>query len=315
MEGIQMAANVESMFYVRETPWHGLGIKVNEAPASKEALIVAGLDWSVLQEPIYTETEELIAGYKANVRDSDRQVLGVVTDRYKVIQNTEAFAFTDSLLGEGVRYETAGSLLGGRKVWLLAHMPHEYIISGERISPYLLFSNAHDGSGAVRIALTPVRVVCNNTLNLALSTAKRSWSMMHTGDIKGKIKEAKDTLFRAESYMGELGKEFENLRTKKLTDKKVMEYIEILLPIEDGSTPQQVRNMKRLREDMKIRYFDAPDLQHVGKNAYRFVNAVSDFATHAQPLRKTANYKENLFSRTVEGNPLIDKAYQMVNAA
>ena len=73
--------------------------------------------------------------------------------------------------------------------------------------------------------------------------------------------------------------------------------------------------MKRLREDMKIRYFDAPDLQHVGKNAYRFVNAVSDFATHAQPLRKTANYKENLFSRTVEGNPLIDKAYQMVNAA
>ncbi len=310
-----MAANVESMFYVRETPWHGLGTRVNEAPASKEALTAAGLDWSVLQEPIYTETEELISGYKANVRDRDRQVLGVVTDRYKVIQNTEAFAFTDSLLGEGVRYETAGSLMGGRKVWLLAHMPHEYIISGERISPYLLFSNAHDGSGAIKIALTPVRVVCNNTLNLALSTAKRSWSMMHTGDIRGKIKEAEDTLFRAESYMDELGKEFENLRTKKLTDKKVMEYIEILLPIEDGSTPQQVRNMKRLREDMKIRYFDAPDLQHVGKNAYRFVNAVSDFATHAQPLRKTANYKENLFSRTVEGNPLIDRAYQMVNAA
>ena len=310
-----MAANVESMFYVRETPWHGLGTRVNEAPASKEALTAAGLDWSVLQEPIYTETEELISGYKANVWDCDRHVLGVVTDRYKVIQNTEAFAFTDSLLGEGVRYETAGSLLGGRKVWLLAHMLHEYIISGERISPYLLFSNAHDGSGAVRIALTPVRVVCNNTLNLALSTAKRSWSMMHTGDIRGKIKEAEDTLFRAESYMDELGKEFENLRTKKLTDKKVMEYIEILLPIEDGSTPQQIRNMKRLREDMKIRYFDAPDLQHVGKNAYRFVNAVSDFATHTQPLRKTANYRENLFSRTVEGNPLIDRAYQMVNAA
>lgn len=169
-----MAANVESMFYVRETPWHGLGVRVNEAPASKEALTAAGLDWNVVQEPIYTETEELINGYKANVRDSDRRVLGVVSDRYKVIQNTEAFAFTDTLLGEGVRYETAGSLQGGRKVWLLAHMPHEYIISGERISPYLLFSNTHDGSGAVKIALTPIRVVCNNTLNLALSTAKRS---------------------------------------------------------------------------------------------------------------------------------------------
>lgn len=86
-----MAANVESMFYVRETPWHGLGIKVLEAPASKEALALAGLDWRVVQEPIYTGTEEWIEGYKANVRDSDRQVLGVVTDRYKVIQNDEAF--------------------------------------------------------------------------------------------------------------------------------------------------------------------------------------------------------------------------------
>ncbi len=310
-----MAANVESMFYVRETPWHGLGTKVLEAPASKDALQLAGLDWRVLQEPIYTAMEELVDGYKANVRDSDRKVLGVVTDRYRVIQNDEAFAFTDELLGAGVKYETAGSLQGGRKVWLLAHMPHEYIISGERISPYLLFSNTHDGSGAIKVALTPIRVVCQNTLNLALANAKRSWSMIHTGDIKEKMQEAKDTLFLAENYMDELGKEFEALRMKKLTDKQVMEYIEILLPIEDGSTPQQEKNMKRLREDMKIRYFDAPDLQGVGKNAYRFVNAVSDFATHAEPLRRTANYKENLFSRTVDGNPMIDKAYQMVSAA
>ena len=89
-----MAANVESMFYVRETPWHGLGTKVLEAPASKDALQLAGLDWRVQQEPIYTAMEELVDGYKANVRDSDRKVLGVVTDRYRVIQNDEAFAFT-----------------------------------------------------------------------------------------------------------------------------------------------------------------------------------------------------------------------------
>ncbi len=310
-----MSANVESMFYVRETPWHGLGTKVLDAPASKDALVLAGLDWRVLQEPIYTSAEEVIDGYKANVRDSDRRVLGVVTDRYKVIQNDEAFAFTDGLLGEGVKYETAGSLQGGRRVWLLAHMPHEYIISGERISPYLLFSNTHDGSGAIKVALTPIRVVCQNTLNLALSGAKRSWSMIHTGDIREKMQEAKDTLFLAEHYMDELGKEFETLRMKKLTDKQVLEYIEVLLPIEDDFTSQQEKNMKRLREDMKIRYFDAPDLQGVGKNAYRFVNAVSDFATHAEPLRRTANYKENLFSRTVDGNPVIDKAYQMVRAA
>lgn len=310
-----MAAEVESMFYVRETPWHGLGTKVLSALTSKEALRMAGLDWQVVQEPIYTETEKRIDGYKANVRDMDRRVLGVVTDRYKVIQNEEAFAFTDELLGEGVRYETAGSLQGGRKVWLLAHLPQEYIISGEHISPYLVFSNTHDGSGAIKVALTPIRVVCNNTLNLALNTAKRSWSMIHTGDIRGKMEEAKDTLFMAKRYMDELGKEFETLRKISMSDKTVMQYIEELLPVDESATPQQIRNMKRLQEDMKQRYFDAPDLKDLGKNAYRFVNAVSDFATHAEPLRRTVNYKENLFARTVEGNPLIDKAYQMVQAA
>lgn len=290
-----MAAEVENMFYVRETSWHGLGTEVQEAPDSGEALRLAGLDWNVVQEPIYTGRKELVEGYEANIRDLDRKALGVVTDRYRVIQNKEAFAFTDSLLGEGVRYETAGSLLGGRKVWLLARMPHEYIISGERISPYLLFSNTHDGSGAVRVALTPIRVVCSNTLNLALAQAKRSWSMIHTGDIKNRMKEAEDTLFLAGSYMDSLGKEFEALRRRKLSDKEVLKYIEILLPMEDGSTPQQVKNLKRLREDLKLRYFDAPDLQDVGKNAYRFVNAVSDFAPMGSPCGRQPATKKTCF--------------------
>lgn len=310
-----MAANVESMFYTREKPWHGLGVQVQEAPTSEKALWLAGLDWKVLQKDIYTEGRIKVAGYKANVRDSDGQVLGVVTDRYKVIQNEEAFAFTDALLGKGVRYETAGSLQKGKKVWMLARLPKEYIISGERISPYLVFSNTHDGSGAVRVAVTPIRVVCNNTLNLALDTARRSWSMIHTGNISGKIQEAADTLFRAEEYMDKLGKEIEDLRGVEITDQQVKEYIEILLPMEKEPTPAQARNIIRLRTDMKQRYYDAPDLQKVGNNAYRFINAVSDFATHSSPLRRTANYNENLFSRTVDGNPLIDKAYQLVKTA
>lgn len=310
-----MAANVESMFSTREKPWHGFGKIVMQAPTSKDALQMAGLDWKVLQEPIYTDMGECIDGYKANIRSSDRKPLGVVTDRYKVIQNEDAFAFTDGLLGEGVRYETAGSLYGGKKVWLLAHMPHEYIIMGERISPYLVFSNTHDGSGAVKVAITPVRVVCSNTLNLALSKAKRSWSMIHTGEIQNKLTEAKDTLLHAGKYMDNLGKEFENLRQKQLTEKAVMEYIEILLPLEENASHQQKRNIMRLREDMKMRYFDAPDLKDLGNNAYRFINAASDFATHSNPLRKTANYKENIFAKTIDGNPLIDRAYQMMCAA
>ena len=254
-----MAADLETMFYTREKPWHGLGVCVQEAPVSEEALRLAGLDWEVQQKPVYTESG-IIPGYKANVRSTDQKVLGVVTDRYKVVQNTEAFAFTDALLGNGVRYETAGSLQGGRKVWLLARLPREYIISGERISPYLVFSNTHDGSGAVRVAVTPVRVVCNNTLNLALQTASRSWSMVHTGDIKGKIREAEDTLFKAEDYMDKLGNEFEALRRKKVTDRQLMEYIETLLPVAKDTTKIQGKNINRLRNDLKMRYYDAPDL-------------------------------------------------------
>ena len=310
-----MSANVETMFSVREKPWHGLGTVVLEAPASADALRLAGLDWKVGQEPIYTDTGELIEGYKANIRDKDRRVLGVVSDRYRVVQNTDAFSFTDELLGKGVRYETAGALQEGRKVWLLARLPREYIIAGERISPYLVFSNTHDGSGSVKVAVTPVRVVCNNTLNLALDAAKRSFSMVHTGNIQDKIQEAKDTLFMAEEYMDCLGIEFERLRRQKMTDEQVKEYIGLLLPMEKDPTPMQEKNIIRLRKDMEKRYYKAPDLQKVGNNAYRFLNAVSDFATHSDPLRRTANYRENLFARTMDGNPLIDKAYQLVKAA
>lgn len=309
-----MAANVESMFYTRETPWHGLGTRVISSPTSKDALHLAGLDWNVLQQPIFTNGQE-IEGYKANVRSTDGRVLGVVTDRYKIVQNTEAFQFTDELLGEGVRYETAGSLSDGKRIWLLAHMPHQYIIMGEQISPYLVFTNAHDGSGAVKVAVTPIRVVCNNTLNIALSTAKRSWSMIHTGNIGEKLGEARTTLFQAGKYMEALGAELERLRKIRLTQRAVRDYIELLLPLEDGASAQQRKNVMALREDLEMRYFDAPDLRDLGDNGYRFVNAVSDFATHVRPLRKTAKYKENLFARTIDGNPLIDTAYKIVNAA
>lgn len=125
-----MAHMIETMFAVREKPWHRLGTIVMEAPASAEALRLAGLDWTVEQEPVYTEHNEMVKGYKANVRSSDRRVLGVVSDRYKVVQNTDAFSFTDELLGNGVKYETAGSLQEGKRVWLLARLPKEYVIAG-----------------------------------------------------------------------------------------------------------------------------------------------------------------------------------------
>lgn len=310
-----MAANVETMFSTREKPWHGLGTIVAEAPASKEALALAGLDWKVIQKKIYTGDRQRITGYRANVRDTDNKLLGVVSDRYHVVQNEDAFAFTDSLLGEGVRYETAGSLQSGRRVWMLAKLPNEYIILGEQVSPYLVFCNSHDGSGAIKVAMTPVRVVCSNTLNLALDTAKRCWTAKHTTNIADKLEEAKETLFFAESYMSSLGQEMEALRKEQLSDQKAIEYMNILLPIKEDMSLQQKKNIRNLQEDLKHRYFDAPDLKDMGKNAYRFINAVSDFATHNKPLRETANYKENLFMRTLDGHSMIDQAYRIVKVA
>ena len=185
-----MPANVETMFYVREAPWHGLGVRVESALNSEDALVMSGLNWNVIQKPIMTASGNLIPGYKANIRDTDNRVLGVVTDRYRVVQNSEAFAFTDALLGEGVRYETAGSLQDGKKIWILAKLPDKYIIEGDQIDPYLVFSSSHDGSGSIKVAMTPIRVVCQNTLNLAMSTAKRSWSTIHIGDLAAKMDEA-----------------------------------------------------------------------------------------------------------------------------
>ena len=119
-----MAANVETMFSVRQIPWHGLGTIVEEAPTSADALHLAGLDWEVVQNPVFTGDGFEIPNYKANVRNSDNSVLGIVTDRYKIVQNSEAFAFTDSIIDSGeVLYETAGSLRNGKTIWLLARMP------------------------------------------------------------------------------------------------------------------------------------------------------------------------------------------------
>lgn len=113
--------------------------------------------------------------------------------------------------------------------------------------------------------------------------------------------------------MDKLGAEADRLNKIKLPDHRVMEYIEFLLPMPDEATKLQEKNVDYLRSDLKLLYLEAPDLEHVGKNGYRFICAVSDFAIHVKPLRETASYQENLylFIRTMDGNSLIDKAYEL----
>ena len=231
---------VETMMYVRDVPWGNLGTKVEEAPTSADALRFAGLDWTVEQRPVFLEgTDVPIPNYKANVRDRDGSVLGIVTDRYKVVQNNEAFAFTDELISGDVRYETAGSLKNGRRIWLLAKMPTAKV-AGDDVEPYLCFSNTHDGSGAVKIALTPIRVACKNSLNLALSTAKRSWSTKHVGEMAGKMAEARMTLELAERYMLHLDGQAMQFANVTVTDEKLEKILSEMFPCDpDKDSPRK----------------------------------------------------------------------------
>lgn len=303
------------LFSNRRAPWSSLGTDVGQAHSAAEVLQEAGLDWNVVQKDIQTEDGDIIPGFKANIRDSDSKTLGIVTDKYQIVQNRDAFAFTDALLGEGVAYETAGVAQDGRKVWILAKMPEKYIIAGDEVSPYFIIMNSHDGSCSIKAAMTPIRVVCQNALNLALRRAKRTWMTKHTANIHTRMEDARNTLFLANQYMAELGRGIDEIARIRLSDRKVNEYMNQLFPVTADMSHAQKRNSQRQLEDMKQRYFEAPDLQWAGKNGYRFINAVSDFALHAEPIRRSKNYGENLLLKTVEGNPMVDKAYQMVLAA
>ena len=329
-----MAANFESGFSANGiVPWHGLGEIIQDAPTSEDAIRLAGLDWDVIPKPIYDEFGRELPGYKVNMRSSDNTALGIVTDRYRIVQNSEAFAFTDELLGHGVKYETAGSLASGKRVWMLARMENT-TIAEEDIDPFLVFTNSHDGTGAIRVAITPVRVVCQNTLNLALHQASRHWSCVHKGDIQSKLEEARFTLSSAEKYMEALEEEFGELKLKTVTDKQVRDMTEKLLEIEFNNlynkaikTGNIIDFKERLRQqkyedklatkrnDILTIYHEKPDLVGTEKSAFRFVNAVSDYATHTGDHKQTRNYQENLFMRTIDGNNLIDCAYNLARAA
>ena len=310
-----MSAMIESLFYVRETPWHGQGLRVEDAPSSEEAIRLAGLDWSVDQQPIYLADGTQIKDNYANVRSSDGKALGIVGSKYKIVQNTEAFAFTDELLGEGVKYETAGSLKEGKVIWLLAKMPETFEVLGDKVEPYLVFTNTHDGSGAVRVCMTPVRVVCNNTLNMALRGAKRVWSARHTGSIASKLDDARETLQFANNYIKVTQETFEELYKVKLNDISLHRMLNNIVPITEDMSDRQKENQKTIRDDILLRYEEAPDLKVLDQTGARLVQAVADTTSHLEPFRLTANWKENRFKNTLDGNKLLDKTVGILLAA
>lgn len=303
-----------TIFNLRTAPWSNIGTKLSDEKTSLDSLVSADLNWNVVQKDIVTEDGIVVAGYKANVRETDNKVLGIVTNRYQVVQNRDCYAFMDHLVGEGAKYEMAGHLLEGKRTFIVAKMPESYIISGDMVTPYLVCLNSHDGSTGVRVFISPLRISCSNMINFALSRAKRCWSAQHTGAIDKKLLDAHDTLFNANLYMTELGKDIYELGQKTFTDKKALEHIDELFNVPDDATDIQRKNILKMKEDMKVRYFDAPDLQEIKHSAYRLLLATSDHATHAAPLRAREGYQESLFSRSIVGHELIDRAYAMMKA-
>jgi phage/plasmid-like protein (TIGR03299 family) len=285
---------------------------VEEAQTSKEAIKIAGLDWKVEAKPIYDDRGIEIPGYKANTRDIDNKVLGLVSNRYKLVQNSEAFDFTDSLIGGDVRYETAGSLLGGKRVFLLARLPDKKIL-GDDFNNYICFTNSHDGTGAIQACMTPIRVVCQNTLNLALGQASRKWSTKHIGDIESKMEEARQTLQLADTYMNNLEVVADQLAHTKVTDDEVVALIDELYPVSEDASDRVKRTIEKKKEDFMVCML-APDILKFKGTAWGVVNAASDYSTHGEPARMTSTYRENKFNGILNGDVLIDKVFEKMLA-
>jgi len=197
-----MAHELESSFYFGEVPWHGLGTPVEGALTSQDALVKAGLDWEVEIQPVFIHYQGNplnainIPDAKAVVRKTDGAALGVVGNRYTPVQNVEAFKFFDGLTqGNFAMYHTAGSLRGGKKTWILAKLPDVIKIRDDVVDKYLLLYNSFDGTTPFSVQFTPVRVVCMNTLTMALGqVVGERFRMRHTTNVMSKVSSAQQLL-------------------------------------------------------------------------------------------------------------------------
>ncbi len=183
-----------------ELPWHQLGVNVDKATTSAQAIELASLNWEVVKTAMSFEWNGQLVPSKetfAIIRKDTGKQLGTVGGRYAPIQNKDGFAFLDGILEEyGARYETAGALYKGETVWMQAHLPQQAftINGGDRVEPYAIFTNCHDGTGAARCYPTSVRVVCANTFRVSRKEQEKGLSIRHTGNVKDKIKAARATL-------------------------------------------------------------------------------------------------------------------------
>ena len=237
-----------SFFSVKEKAWHGLGQIVEQYPTSEEAIKHAGLDYEVVKSPLFTNGKELITdlnnldlnnktlevpNYFANIRTDNNTVLGVVGKDYHIVQNREAFNFFDAIVGgdDGILYETAGALGKGERIFITAKLP-DYIRVGngdDVTEKYIFLTTSHDGSGSITAAFTPIRIVCQNTLNASLRNMTNVVRIKHTSGAKQRIENAHKIMGLANTLSSQLENIFNHWTTVKVTDNEVKKLIQLAL--------------------------------------------------------------------------------------
>jgi phage/plasmid-like protein (TIGR03299 family) len=282
-----------AMAYYGTVPWHSLGTKLDKPATAEEALKAASLDWKVQLAPLFVpfqpkanEESGPLLQVKTNnavVRPLDNSILGVVGTSYRPVQNKDAFDFFDSVVGAGKAiYHTAGSIFGGKRVWILAQLPGDMVV-GEKdiIERYILFANSHDGTMAVRMFYTPVRVVCFNTMTFALNRGEgQGISLRHVGNVKSKIKVAQEALGLGVKYYDELKVISDDMLKKQLDEGMVNDFIKDVFASDDeGTVKNEVMN------ELMLISKGATGTTIPGQEGtlWHWLNVVTEYVDHLQP--------------------------------
>ena len=303
-----MAHNVETMAYTNEVPWHGLGFSLKTAPTVKEMLKAAKIDWKVERVPMFTEDGTEVPEFAALRRSNDGKVLDVVGSRYQPVQNSEAFEFFQEFVKAGnATMETAGSLRGGKFVWGLANLKTEFKLPGnDRVKGYVLCFNPHQQGKRMLYKTTSVRVVCNNTLDIALKGAGNVWRMSHARTFnEAAIKEAKETLGLAREHFHDFEKTAQKLKKKTLTREKMIEILALTFQ-PDATLKELLNDGLNRKMEMLLQINEKAPGADPG-TAWGALNAVTYYADHVASrtpdkrlsnawLGKTATQKQRVLN-------------------
>lgn len=250
-----------SFFSVKEKAWHSLGQIITDYPTSAEAIKHAGLDYIVAKRSLITFSEYIdqqgmlnsipdieVDNFYANVRTDTNEVLGVVGKDYNIVQNVDAFAFFDSIVGgkDGILYETAGALGKGERIFITAKLP-DYIRVGrvDCIEKYLFLTSSHDGFGSISASFTPVRICCQNTLNAALKNHTNSIKIRHTASAQERLKQAHQLLGITNQLANELEEVFNHWSKVKITDRQVKRLVQLAM----APNKETLNNLKTNKQD------------------------------------------------------------------